>query len=331
MPKNSSPRTAYSPRYVPGTKSQNWSSRNSLDIDHLRRELAHHRDRTYTNFSRRHPHAATWLKNRQLDLGKIREHSQKLLAGASLSTALMLSAPTSPQALPQPSAAIRLADAGIIGASALTQTLHDQLSKLVPQRVGRLDPDAEIEVSAIIKKYLGLTAASTLAGQRLNHSLGWIGYEQHLYRFPGDSLGQHDALLASGIAPHTGGWGYFASSRSVLTQQLIDYEKYYVAVQTLYLPNWQQDLAFLRDWYKFRKVLVINLENGESVVAVIGDAGPAEWTGKQFGGSPEVMQALDLTGKKSKGKVLLFFVDDPDNKVPVGPIKGPVGEDIQLT
>ena len=101
-------------------------------------------------------------------------------------------------------------------------------------------------------------------------------------------------------------------------------EKYYAVVQTLYLPTWQKDLKFLRDWYKFRKVLIINVETGVAVTAAIGDAGPANWTGKQFGGSPEVMYHLGLAGGPRRGKVLLLFIDDPENKIPLGPVWEPV-------
>ena len=130
-------------------------------------------------------------------------------------------------------------------------------------------------------------------------------------RYPGDTLDQHDAELASGIAPGRGAWGYFDNPQ---------YEKYYIAVQTLYLPTWEQDVVFLRDWYKHRKVLIVNTQNGNAVVAAIADSGPAAWTGKVFGGSPEVMEYLGGPRYK-KGPVVLFFVDDPDNKVPLGPVE----------
>ena len=66
---------------------------------------------------------------------------------------------------------------------------------------------------------------------------------------------------------------------------------------------------------------MINPDNGTACVVVVGDAGPAQWTGKQFGGSPEVMKALDLHEGYHKGKVILAFVDDPENKVPLGPVE----------
>jgi hypothetical protein len=89
----------------------------------------------------------------------------------------------------------------------------------------------------------------------------------------------------------------------------------------LYLPDWQTRLNYLRDWYKYRKVLVINPANGTTVVADVADSGPADFTGKQFGGSPEVMAHLGLNTGPQKGAVVLFFVNDPNNEIPLGPVE----------
>ena len=121
------------------------------------------------------------------------------------------------------------------------------------------------------------------------------------------------------MAPGLGAWGYFAKSKQDLTTDLEQKEKWYAVVQTLYLPDWNRRQPYLKDWYKFRKVLIVNTQNGNSVIASIADSGPAAWTGKHFGGSPEVMQSLGGP-KYKKGSVIVFFVDDPDNKVPLGPV-----------
>ena len=68
-------------------------------------------------------------------------------------------------------------------------------------------------------------------------------------------------------------------------------------------------------------MIAINPQNGKAVVGVIADAGPAKFTGKHFGGSPEVMTHLELIYGKKKGKVILYFVDDPENKIPLGPVQ----------
>ena len=64
--------------------------------------------------------------------------------------------------------------------------------------------------------------------------------------------------------------------------------------------------------------MVVNTKNGNAVVADIADAGPAAFTGKHFGGSPEVMEYLGGLG--IKGVVLLFFIDDPENTIKLGPV-----------
>ena len=140
-------------------------------------------------------------------------------------------------------------------------------------------------------------------------------------RFPGDTLGQHGEgiNLKEGIAPGLGAWGYFAQSKDKLTPALEETERWYAVVQTLYLPDWNTRQPHLRNWYKYRKVLIVNRKNGNAVVASIADSGPAAWTGKHFGGSPEVMYYLGGPRYK-KGAVVLFFIDDPENKVSLGPV-----------
>lgn len=192
------------------------------------------------------------------------------------------------------------------------QKLLLDLKATLPPSLEILNADLETKISNILKEDLGIKAYAELDGEKLNRSYGLIGAEQHLMRFPGDVVGQHGQFLQAGIAPGKGAWGYISDTEK---------EKYYVAVQTLYLPDWSARLSYLRDWYKYRKVLVVNPHNAKSIVAVIGDSGPASWTGKHFGGSPEVMAYLELNRGRQKGAVILFFVDDRDNKVPLGPLE----------
>ena len=121
------------------------------------------------------------------------------------------------------------------------------------------------------------------------------------------------------MAPGLGAWGYFSHSKQELTPDLVETEKWYAVVQTLYLPDWNKRQPHLKNWYKYRKVLIVNTDNGNAVVASIADSGPAAWTGKQYGGSPEVMNHLG-GDRYTKGSVVVFFVDDPDNEIPLGSV-----------
>ena len=209
--------------------------------------------------------------------------------------------------------------------------LIGDLSNVLPQEVRELTEDEEKKVAEILIRDFGLKVSATLDGKRLNRSYGYIGAEQHLARYRGDTMATHfippaggsDNFVkhySSGMAPGLGAWGYFANSQNEMTEQDLLREKYYIAVQTFLAPGFHENVREYIIFFKFRKMLVVNPHNGRAIVAVIGDAGPAEWTGKHLGGSPEVMKYLERVDGARKGPVLYFFIDDPQDQVPLGPI-----------
>lgn len=206
--------------------------------------------------------------------------------------------------------------------------LAAQLTEMIPKDVQALDPKEEEAITDLLSKNFGIKVTAELDGIRLNRNYGLIGGEQHLYRFPGDNLYAHAENTAdwamfgsSGIAPGLGAWGYFAPSKEEFGEIDKERERYYLAIQTFLAPGFAENVAKYRDFFKYRKMLVVNPKTGQSVVVVIGDAGPAEWTGKHLGGSPEVMHFLGLSQGMRKGPVLYFFIDDPEDKIPLGPIR----------
>lgn len=227
-----------------------------------------------------------------------------MAVNAALTGTLML---TSPNALPLSAALPQVSEQSPIS------NLDQSLKSVLPSAVEPLTENQEQQISQILHDTFGIHASAVLEGNRLTRSYGFMGAEQHLARYPGDSV--------ANMAPGRGAWGYFASSKDELTPDLVAKERYYVAVQTLYLPDWTARLAYLRDWYKYRKVVVVNPSSGKIIIAVIADSGPAWWTGKHYGGSPEVMDYLSLNTGMQKGAVILFFLDDPQDQIPLDPLE----------
>jgi len=199
------------------------------------------------------------------------------------------------------------------------QAVLEKMKGFVQGPAGHLAKEDELYLEQQLSDILGFEVTAELEGHRLNHSLGVMGGEQHLRRFPSDTLDQHDAYRESGIAPNRGAFGWFTENGK-LTPNAVLREKYYLAVQTMYLPNWNQDHANLKPFYHFRKMIVINPIDRVAVVGVVGDAGPAQWVQKQFGGSPEVIREGKIWSKQARGHVILLFVNDPQDKIPLGPI-----------
>jgi len=271
-------------------------------------------------FDEKHQDLIAWMKSNNISFSDVRTISQQLLAATSFAGAIALNSPEEMLAVPQIQAQKKEKSELL---ATVTQEEHEEIMKklesIVQMPPGHMEKETELYLEQQLSEILNFEVTAELEGQRLNHSIGIMGGEQHLYRFPGDSLAQHDAYQESGIAPNRGAFGWFTENGE-LTEKAIAREKYYFAVQTLYLPRWNSEHQILKPWYKFRKMIVINPAEKLAVVAVVGDAGPAAWVQKQFGGSPEVIREGKIWSPKSRGRILLLFVDDPDDKIPLGPI-----------
>ncbi|HZJ18289.1 MAG TPA: hypothetical protein VFD45_01555 [Patescibacteria group bacterium] len=208
-----------------------------------------------------------------------------------------------------------------------SKEFSNNLKSLLPEEVRPLIPGEEKLIEDYLSKVFSFKTSPELNGIRLNRSYGFIGKEQHLKRFPGDSIyGHFDsekeyiAYSREGVAPGLGAWGYFASSKQEMNEKDKLREKYYIAVPTFLAPGFNEHVGEYGLFFKYQKMLVINPENGKAIVTDIADAGPAEWTGKHLGGSPEVMDYLERVDGSQKGPVLYFFIDDTDDTIPLGSI-----------
>lgn len=299
-----------------------------VDSEFLRNKLKAKSLEVKKSFNEKYPHVEKFFSDRGIDLAKIREHSAKVITTGALTGTLLFAPPTLAKNLPAPKKIVKSISEGDQGQTPIQsgqvpqKQMIDLINQYLPKKVGPVARSEEKALEQVIQNITGVSARATLEGEHLNTTYGYIGAEQHLTRYPGDTMANHPKLVEKdeGMAPGRGAWGYFAPSKSQLIGDDVEREKWYAVVQTLYLSDWSKRQPYLRDWYKYRKVLIVNTVNGNAVIADIADSGPAAWTGKQFGGSPEVMNYLGGARYK-KGPVVIFFVDDPENKVPLGPVE----------
>ena len=258
------------------------------DYHRLKKILQDHHKKTIHEFSQKHGKILDKLKSKGV-----------VLAGAAiLVSAMVASTPSIVNAINSHSKEERLG-------------LGDLISKIksILNRTKYLDKQEETDITQILSNQFNLKLTANLQGHKLNEIYGYIGAEQHLRRWPGDALQKHN-LPQAGMAPLRGAFGDFDNEEQ---------EKYYIAVQLHELSDWNKNWVTLKPWYQFRKMFIYNPDNGKGMVVVLGDSGPALWTGKTFGGSPEVMQYLKRVDGSQKGKVIVLFIDDPENKIALGP------------
>jgi len=284
------------------------------------------------NHSHYHHLKHKWLKkNKELhehivlkhkDISRSHRLKQHLIGGLMLAStpfiaATPAAASTPPIPVPTP----------VQSSSISRQEVAELLKEKLPPNVRPLTPSEEEDITSTLSKNLRIKVLPELHGIRLNRSYGLIGQEQHLPRFVGDSISQHfdssdDATIYAsyGMTPGRGAWGYFANSKAELTPEDNLREKYYIAVQTFLAPGWNEHVSEYKDFFKYRKMLLVNPENGKAIICDIADAGPGESTGKHLGGSPEVMKYLERVDGAQKGPVLYFFIDDSNATIPLGPL-----------
>lgn len=238
--------------------------------------------------------------------------------GASAFSGLLLSAASPIPNLPSTTPSVEIIQNYEKQNSTFTPILSDVYDEKYKTMVdflkgnpNKLTVEDEKFIERELSSKFNLDLRVSIEGKRLNDIWGYFGQEQHLYRWPGDNLASHGDYLKYGIAPATGSFGYFEDAQQ---------ERYYIAAQMHLIPTWNTDWPVLKPFFKFKKVLVYNPSNQKAVVAVIGDNGPALWTGKKFGGSPELMNFLQMKDGRARSKAVVLLINDPSDSIALGPI-----------
>jgi hypothetical protein len=152
----------------------------------------------------------------------------------------------------------------------------------------------------------------TLDGVSIPATSGKVGKEQHLSLSAcSESSSNHYSISTTpigdrnGMAWETSGgcgygaWGYSPYESSGDLSYIND-ERYYINMRWNYCEWYEEDGKTktrncdfsLKNWHHRKRVIVINPANGKKIVASVIEAGPAIWTGRVSGLSPEAMTAL---------------------------------------
>lgn len=199
------------------------------------------------------------------------------------------------------------------------ESIIEKMIELLRLPAGQLEEDSELYLEQQLSDILGFDVSANLDEHKLLFSTGIMKALPHLKRSPTDTLDKHTNFHEANINQNRSAFGWFSPSGE-LSQESIDQEKYYISVPLYYHMNWSLEYSELKKWYKFRKAVVVNPNNRIAVVCSIADIGPTTYTRHQFGGSPELIISGKIWSPNSAGHVLVLFVDDPQNKVPYGPI-----------
>lgn len=199
------------------------------------------------------------------------------------------------------------------------QSVLEKMKELLEYPAGQLDQQSELYLEQQLSDIVGFEVTNELENQRMLYTTGKVKALPHLKRHPQDVASAHTKYTYAGMQEKRSSFGWFMDQGTV-TDTLSQVEKYYMSLQLYYLPQWQQDHKQLKTWYKHRKLLVINPYDQLAVVCAVGSIGPSIPFKYQFGASPETILEGKLWSREARGRALVLFVDDPTNKVPLGPV-----------
>ncbi|MCX6811337.1 MAG: N-acetylmuramoyl-L-alanine amidase [Candidatus Berkelbacteria bacterium] len=159
---------------------------------------------------------------------------------------------------------------------------------------------------------------------------GKTGREQHLWLESGETPEHH--YLVSGTPPWAmngmaGSFGAFGSPPT------LDNERYYINMRwnytewyeapdgTCHTPDGHPDTCYrnsnlaLKTWHRSKRLIVTNPANGHKIVVSVEETGPAIWTGRVSGLSPE---AMGMLGANTNDNLIYHW--SGLQSVPLGPL-----------
>ncbi len=289
----------------------------------LKRAFARHHRQIHRRLHTTHQSASQALKRHRVSIEKLRDSAIGLTKAGAISIPLIATA-----TVPVPSdisVGFQQPENLVVSQPAMTEAVVVRsIKELSPEPSGNLSPSEIKALTDLFSDAYVAKVTDEIENHRLNVNYGLIGGEQHLRLYPGDGLNNHTGYglfpRAEGFAPKNGAYGYFSKTGKPTREETMR-EKYYFAVQTFLSPGFDRAPYETAMWFRYRKLLAVNPNTGQAVVGVVGDAGPGRSTGKSFGGSPEIMVSLGYQGGTRKGPVYIFFVDDPENKIPLGELR----------
>ncbi|KKT74434.1 MAG: hypothetical protein UW69_C0036G0007 [Microgenomates group bacterium GW2011_GWA2_44_7] len=196
---------------APYFKRLGFYKRPETDFEYLNRKWSIKHRRLRHQINKRHRKALNWLKeNIQSDQ----------LALGSLGGLMLLAIPGMGEFVPK----LAADNTGLVTNKSSRKTVFQAaILDELPKVASPLSAQQKSSISELLTKAYGFKVTVEIDQKELNTNYGWIGAEQHLYRFPGDNLSKHfesedqkKLYERSGIAPGLGAWRYFADSKDIM-------------------------------------------------------------------------------------------------------------------
>ncbi|MBP9819787.1 hypothetical protein KBC79_03535 [Candidatus Woesebacteria bacterium] len=201
------------------------------------------------------------------------------------------------------------------------QSVILKLESMLNEPISSLNDQARLYLEQQLSDLLGFTVSTELDGQVLPTIVGVVEARPHTKRFPTDTLSLHERHKEAGLAQYRSAFGWF-SPQPPLSEQAEHYERYSLGLPLYALPEWGTRAEQVKTWFRNRKVICINPKAKRFVVAAVSDISTPSIK-YQFSASPELSRDIACWQPGQQGKIIVLFVDDESDTIPLGTVQLP--------
>lgn len=166
-----------------------------------------------------------------------------------------------------------------------------------------------------ISDLTGINVTTNLDGYNLPHTTVKFRSDAHQRTNFADILNNHPQFHEAGLNKKRSVFGWSNQNGHESTKM----EEFFIVLPIYLIKAWQTDLPSLVNWFKYRKVLVINPFTQLAAVACVSDVGPSHLQRSQALCSPELSHLLRLWQPGLQGRACLFLIEHSEN-IPYGQV-----------
>lgn len=158
----------------------------------------------------------------------------------------------------------------------------------------------------------GLNVVYELNGYSLPHTTVKMQARSHQRTSFDDQVANHQPYSEALLEQKRSLFGWINSEKSPPTLP----ETYGLTLPLFILESWQKNQQITLEWFKYRKVLVINPFRKVAAIAQITDIGPAHLQRYQALCSPELGRVTQVWFPGNQGRACLFLLDQAEASEP---------------
>jgi len=180
--------------------------------------------------------------------------------------------------------------------------IFEKLRLLFTQKTLLNDLEMRLYLEQQLSDITGLQITSEIDGYNLPHTLVKMQAGPHQLRNFGDQVNNHAKIKEALIEEKRSEFGWFG--------ELIEEEKFGIGLPLFLLKKWQTKYKQTINWFKYRKILVINPWKNLMAVGNITAISPIYTQRFQAVANPELSRTIKLWFPNSQGKACLFLIEN---------------------